>query len=116
MKNGLQNDPRGSKMTPGCSEMTLRGANMEPKEHNIAQNGVERVRGNIEKSMPEKRSAPGRTTLTPFWSQRSTWGSILEVILESFSIKNAIKNRTEIEPQKNMKNHEQSMKNRCEYG
>ena len=60
MKNGLQDDPWGFKMTPQCSKMTLQGANMEPKEHNLAQNGVETVRENIEKSMPEKRSAPGR--------------------------------------------------------
>ena len=60
MKNGFRNDPRGAKITPRCSKMTLRGTNMELKEHNLAQNGVERVRENIEKSMPEKRSAPGR--------------------------------------------------------
>ena len=91
-------------------------AKMEPKGPNLAQNGAERVPENMEKSMPEKRSAPGRSardlvilagslfgrTGRPgdrFW--RSFWCL--------FPSKMRSKIDTEIEPQKNMKNHEKSM-------
>ena len=46
-------EPKGLNMEPTR-------ATMEPKGQNLAQNGAERVPENIEKSMPEKRSAPGR--------------------------------------------------------
>ena len=44
-------EPKGLNMEPTR-------AKMEPKGQNLAQNGAERVPENIEKSMPEKRSAP----------------------------------------------------------
>ena len=121
MKNGFQNDPRGSKMTPQCSKMTLRGANMEPKEHNLAQNGVETVRENIEKSMPEKGSAPGRLPPiggVPLWRLFGRKGRPGDRFWRSFwnhfPSKMRSKIDAEIESQKNMKNHELSMKTRCE--
>ena len=42
------------------TKMLPKGAKMEPEGPNLAQNGAERGPENIEKSMPEKRSAPGR--------------------------------------------------------
>ena len=91
-------------------------AKMEPKGPNIDQKGAERAPENIEKSMPEKSSAPGCSpamlpvlagslfgrTCRPgdrFW--RSFWCL--------FPSKMRSKIYTEIEPQKNMKNHEKSM-------
>ena len=47
-------EPKGPNMEPTR-------AKMEPKGPNIDQKGAERGPKNIEKSMPEKRSAPGRS-------------------------------------------------------
>ena len=67
---------------------------------NIDQKGAERGPKNIEKTMPEKRSAP-RTVRAEaaeifrgIFAEKVTPGSILEVILVPFSIKNAIKNKS----------------------
>ena len=57
-------DPKGPNMEPTRAQM-------EPKGFNIDQKGAERGPNNIEKSMPEKRSALGHSPsyggLT-FWS------------------------------------------------
>ena len=49
------------KMEPKGPNMEPIRAKMEPKGPNLAQNGAERVPENIEKSMPEKKSARGRS-------------------------------------------------------
>ena len=61
----LLNSTRSVQKAP---EMDPKGPNMEPtrvkielKGPNLAQNGTERGPENIKKTMPEKRSAPGRS-------------------------------------------------------
>ena len=49
------------------------------------------------------------TLLAPFWSNGSPRGSILEVILEPFSFKNAIQNRYRNRTSKNHEKHEKSI-------
>ena len=58
MKNGLQNDPRGSKMTP-------RGAKMEPKGPNLGQKGAKRGPKNVKNRCSKKSLDPNppRTNL-----------------------------------------------------
>ena len=67
LKTPVQNAPKMEPEVQNAPKMEQKGPNMEPirakmepKGPNLAQNGAERVPENIEKSMPEKRSAPGR--------------------------------------------------------
>ena len=91
-------------------------AKMEPKGPNIDQKGAERGPKIIEKSMPEKRSAPGRSPemiLMPAGSLFGRTGHPGDRFWRSFWCLFPLKMRSkiypEIEPQKNMKNHEKSM-------
>ena len=58
-------------------------------------------RANYRKHRPGKSTHPK----SPFWPKRSPRGSILEVFLEPFSIKNVIKNQSRNRYWKNMKKH-----------
>ena len=59
-QKGVKMEPKGSNFDQNGAERRPKGAKMEPEGPNLAQNGAERGPENIEKSMPEKRSAPGR--------------------------------------------------------
>ena len=66
-----QKGPTLTKRAPLVTKMLPKGAKMEPEGPNLAQNGAEREPKNTDKSMPEKRSAPGRSPSTgvlDFWS------------------------------------------------
>ena len=83
---------------------------MEPKGPNLAQNGVERVPENIEKTMPEKRSAPGRlphfrrvTKSRQFGRKGRPGDRFWKSFWSHFPSKMRSKIDPEIEPQKIMK-------------
>ena len=61
MENGLQNDPRGSKMTS-------RGAKMEPKGPNLGQKGAKRDPKKFKKWMFKKSLGPDR-----FYTKLQIW-------------------------------------------
>ncbi len=123
MQNWARSVRNGAKRHP-------KGAKMEPKRPKRDQNGAKRAqhwpkwRRKVTKMHPkiDARKKVGSGThpvirgtgfLEPLWSKRSPRGWILGAILESFSIKNAIKKRARNRTWKNMKIHEKSMKKQC---
>ena len=104
-----------------ATKIPPKGARMDPKGPNLAQNGAERGPENIEKSMPGKRSATGRlpsiggVPLSRIFGRKGRPGDrFWRPFWNHFPSKMRSKIDAEIESQKNMKHHEKSMNKSCE--